>query len=169
MTQTAASPSPEKSAPSGAGANELTQYYTQLIAEHSTDPIAILDATACVEWCNSAYEHVTGYSFEEAVGRTPGEMLSGPKTDREVMREFLRSAFHGRSVRREVVQYRKTGEMYWSEIELTPILNDEDRVSNFLVIARDVSERKTLERERETARETERMRQAERRVLAREA
>lgn len=166
MTQTAASLSSEKSVPTGTEANELTQYYAQLIAEHSTDPIAILDATACVEWCNSAYEHVTGYSFEEAVGRTPGEMLSGPNTDREVMREFLRSAFHGRSVRREVVQYRKTGESYWSEIELTPILNSEDRVSNFLVIARDVSERKALERDRESARETERMRQAERRVLA---
>lgn len=166
MTQPAASLSSEKSVPTGTEANELTQYYAQLIAEHSTDPIAILDATACVEWCNSAYEHVTGYSFEEAVGRTPGEMLSGPNTDREVMREFLRSAFHGRSVRREVVQYRKTGESYWSEIELTPILNSEDRVSNFLVIARDVSERKALERDRESARETERMRQAERRVLA---
>ena len=167
MTQTAVSNSPEKSARSGAEANELTQYYAQLIAEHSTDPIAILDATACVEWCNAAYENVTGYSFEESVGRTPGEMLTGPDTDREVMREFLRSAFHGRSVRREVVQYRKSGESYWSEIELTPILNDDDRVANFLVIARDVSERKTLEREREAARDTERMRQAERRVLAR--
>ena len=93
-------------------------------------------------------------------------MLTGPDTDREVMREFLRAAFHGRSVRREVVQYRKTGESYWSEIELTPILNADDQVSNFLVIARDVSERKALERDRELARETERLRQAERRVLA---
>ena len=139
MTQNAISNSPEESERSSAGANELTQYYAQLIAEHSTDPIAILDATACVEWCNAAYEKVTGYSFEESVGRTPGELLTGPETDREVMRDFLRSAFHGRSVRREVVQYRKSGESYWSEIELTPILNHEDRVSNFLVIARDVS------------------------------
>lgn len=166
MTQTATSESPENAEISRAEANELTQYYAQLIAEHSTDPIAILDAAARVEWCNAAYEQVTGYSFEESLGRTPGEMLTGPDTDREVMREFLRAAFHGRSVRREVVQYRKTGESYWAEIELTPILNADDQVSNFLVIARDVSERKALERDRELARETERLRQAERRVLA---
>lgn len=166
MTQTVASKRPNSSRAQGPESNELTQYYAQLIAEHSTDPIAILDGSACVEWCNTAYEQVTGYSFEETVGRTPGEMLTGPNTDREVMREFLRAGFHGRSVRREVVQYRKSGEAYWAEIELTPILNAKDQVANFLVIARDVSERKALERDRELAQETERSRQAERRVLA---
>lgn len=166
MTNTAVSKSENDSDPSGAEVNELTQYYARLIAEHSTDPIAILDAAARVEWCNAAYEHVTGYSFEESSGRTPGEMLTGPDTDLDAMREFLRAAFHGRSVRREIVQYRKTGEAYWSEIELTPILNNDDQVANFLVIARDVSERKALERDRELARETERLRQAERRVLS---
>lgn len=166
MTQTAARTPPEKSETSRVEANELTQHYARLIAEHSTDPIAILDAAACVEWCNSAYEQATGYTFEETVGRTPGEMLTGPDTDLDVMREFARAGFHGRSIRREVIQYRKSGEFYWAEIELTPILNADEQVTNFLVIARDVSGRKALERDREIARETERLRQAERRVLA---
>ena len=166
MTPTATQLTLNDAAPANANDKQLTEFYAQLIAEHSTDPIAILDAAARVEWINSAYEQVTGYSFEETVGRMPGETLTGPKTDRAALRELMRAGPERRSVRREVVQYRKSGEEYWSEILLTPIMGKNDEISHYLVVARDVSDRKALERDRELARQTELLRQAERRVLS---
>jgi diguanylate cyclase (GGDEF)-like protein/PAS domain S-box-containing protein len=166
MTKTATQTIFDAVEPSGSSNSRMTQFYAQLIAEHSTDPIAILDAAARVEWVNHAYEQVTGYSLEETVGRMPGETLTGPKTDRTVLRELMRAGPERRSIRREVIQYRRSGEEYWSEILLTPIIGDDDEISHYLVVARDVSDRKALERDRELARQTELLRQAERRVLA---
>lgn len=144
----------------------MSQFYAQLIAENSTDPIAILDAQARMEWVNTAYEQATGYAFDECVGKTPGDLLTGPKTDRGTLRDLMRAGSEKRSMRCEVQQYRKSGEVYWAEIILTPILNERSDVTHYLVFARDVTERRTLEHDRQVARENERRRQAERRVLS---
>lgn len=149
-----------------AGAVPLSQFYAQLIAENATDPIAILDSQAKMVWVNTAYETVTGYSAKECIGRTPGDVLTGPETDLGVLRELMRAGPEKRSMQCEIRQYRKSGEAYWAEIILTPIFDEQGHVSHYLVAARDVSERKTLERDRQLARENERLRQAERRVLS---
>lgn len=149
-----------------AGGTSLSHFYAKLIAENCTDPIAILDSRANMEWVNAAYEKTTGYSAKECLGRTPGDLLTGPETDRDVMRQLMRAGPEKRSVQCEVRQYRKTGEAYWADINLTPICDDKGDVSHYLVVARDVSERKMLERDRQLARQNERLRQAERRVLS---
>lgn len=144
----------------------LTEFYAHIIAEHCTDPIAILDSDAKMEWVNGAYEKVTGYSIDECVGRTPGDLLTGAKTDRGALRELMKAGPERRSIRREITQYKKSGEAYWAEIHLTPVFEDTGAISHYLVVARDISDRKTLERDRELARQNELLRQAERRVLA---
>ncbi|MEM7329395.1 MAG: diguanylate cyclase [Pseudomonadota bacterium] len=148
------------------GAAPMSQFYAQLIAENSTDPIAILDAQARMEWVNAAYEAATGYSREECAGKTPGDLLTGPETDRETLRDLMRAGSEKRSMRCEVKQYRKSGVPYWAEIILTPILDEKQEVTHYLVFARDVTERRDLERDRKIARENEQRRQAERRVLS---
>jgi len=148
------------------GATPLSQFYAKLIAENSTDPIAILDSQAKMEWVNAAYERVTGYSAKECIGRVPGDLLSGPETDKNALRELMRAGTEKRTMQCEVRQYRKSGEAYWAEILLTPIFDAKGAISHFLVAARDISERKTLERDRALARQNEKLRQAERRVLS---
>ncbi|MEO0607146.1 MAG: diguanylate cyclase [Pseudomonadota bacterium] len=147
-------------------ARGISQFYAQLIAENSTDAIAVLDAEAKVEWVNASYETITEYSAHECIGKTPGEMLTGPDTDRSALRDLSLAGSQGRALRRELIQYRKSGDRYWAEIVVTPIFNDRDLLTHFLVVARDVTDRKLLEAEREQARLTERARQAERRVLS---
>lgn len=144
----------------------MSQFYAQLIAENSTDPIAILDAQARMEWVNAAYQARTGYSLEECVGKTPGDLLTGPKTDRSTLRDLMRAGVEKRSMQCEVQQYPKSGDPYWAEITLTPILDDRYDLTHYLVVARDVTERRTLEHDRAVARANEKRRQAERRVLA---
>lgn len=144
----------------------ITQIYAQLIAEHSTDAIAILDPEAKMEWVNQPYSDLTGYAFEECVGQVPADLLAGPETSRATLRELMRAGLEKRSMRCELLQYPKSGEPYWAEIILTPIMTGSELVSNYLVFARDVTERRNLERDRELAHQKERLRQAERRVLS---
>ena len=147
-------------------ARGISRFYAQLIAENSTDAIAVLDAEARIEWVNASYEAITEFSAEECIGKPPGEMLTGPDTDRSALRELSLAGSQGRALRRELIQYRKSGDRYWAEIVVTPILDERERLTHYLVVARDVTDRKLLEAEREQARVLERARQAERRVLS---
>lgn len=144
----------------------LNQVYARLIAENSTDAIAILDSDAKTEWVNKTYIDVTGYSFEEWMGKIPADLLVGPLTNRGTLRDLMRAGKEKRSMRCEVQQYPKSGDPYWAEITLTPILSDEGAVSRYLVVARDVTDRRNLERDRELARQREALRQQERRTLS---
>ena len=142
------------------------QFYASLIADNCSDPIAVLAKDASVEWVNAAFIEQTGYTLEECVGRSPGELLTGPTTHRSTLRELMSARDQKRSAKVELKQYKKSGETYWAEISVTPILDDKEKVTHFLAVVRDVTVRKDLERDRELARQNELLRQAERRILS---
>ncbi len=144
----------------------LSRLYAKLIAENSTESIAVTNAEARIEWVNDAYEKMTGYSFDECLGKSTIDLTMGPDTDRMVMRDIASAGAQRRVKRCELIHYRKCGDRYWAESVVTPIVNDDDVLTHFLVVSRDITDRKLLEAEREQARQLDRERQAERRVLS---
>jgi PAS domain S-box-containing protein len=104
---------------------------------------------------NPAFERITGYRADEAVGRTP-EFLRGPGTSGEEIRRINAALAEHEAVRSEILNYRKDGSPLWLEIEgnATTIPGSGDEYYVFL--ERDVTERKKAEealreREREMA------------------
>jgi PAS domain S-box-containing protein len=86
-------------------------------------------------YVNSAFTELTGYSYDEVVGKEPG-LLQGPKTDQSLLhklRETLESdqIFHGKTV-----NYRKDGTEFMMEWKIFPIKNSENRTSHFLAVQR---------------------------------
>ena len=144
----------------------ISTVYARLIAENSTESIAVTNAKAQIEWVNDAYIQMTEYSFEECVGRSTIDLTMGPDTDRTVLRDIARAGEQRVVKRCELIHYRKSGDRYWAESVVTPIFDAKDVLTHFLVVSRDITDRKLLETERTEARERERVRQAERRVLA---
>ena len=166
MTRTAASLANDNREPDLDRTKSITQFYAQLIAENCTDAIAILDSEAKTEWVNSVFEETTGFTLEDCIGRIPGDYLSGPETDRKTLRELRQVASGRESVRKEILQYKKHGGSYWAEVSLTPIVGPDDSLTHLLVVARDISNRRALEVEREEARAKELIRQNERKILS---
>ena len=80
-----------------------------------------------VQWVNPAFTAMCGYSLDELRGKSLGPILQGEKSDRGAIAR-MRSALHARRPCREtLVNYHKDGSAYVVDIEITPILDEEQQ------------------------------------------
>ncbi len=97
-----------------------------------------------IVYVNDAFEKITGYSRQDAIGKTP-RILQGPNTQRAELDRIRRAIEAGRAVRSELLNYRKDGTEFWLELEITPLLDQAGRPAHFVAIERDITERKAQE------------------------
>jgi phosphoserine phosphatase RsbU/P len=111
------------------------------------DCVAVVDASLPeipIIYVNTAFERVTGYSAAEAAGRHYS-FLQGSASD-PVAREKLRIAIlEQRACTVELLNYRKDGKTFLSRICLTPIRDEEGKVTHFLAVQSDITEQKRIE------------------------
>ena len=99
---------------------------------------------ARIVFVNDAFERKTGYTREEAIGQTP-RMLQGFKSQRSQL-DKIRSALRSFApVRAELINYTKTGQEYWIEIDIVPVIDEVRSTTHFVAIQRDITERKQAE------------------------
>ncbi len=95
-------------------------------------------------YINDAYEELTGYSFDEVVGRNC-RLLQGEESDPDAIAE-MRAAIEGDyPVTVELKNYRKDGSEFWNEVTLAPVRNDAGEVVNYVGFQNDVTARKEAE------------------------
>jgi PAS domain S-box-containing protein len=115
-----------------------------LVADRTTNAVVITDPEERIEWVNEGFVRMSGYSLEEVRGRVPGDFMQGPGTDQET-RAHLRDRIRaGEPVKAEILNYTKEGREFWLAIEVQPVRTD-GRLSGFIAIESDITERKTLE------------------------
>ncbi|MEL6235599.1 MAG: EAL domain-containing protein [Pseudomonadota bacterium] len=96
-----------------------------------------------IVFVNDAFTQHTGYTAEEVIGRTP-RMFQGPETDIDEARRMGRELRRWKTVRAEVQNYKKNGELYWSEIVIRPIADETGWYHYWVSVQRDVTERRKL-------------------------
>lgn len=130
----------------------------------STNAIVITDPNRPDDplvYVNPAFERTTGYAAGEAVGRNC-RFLQGEDRDQPALQE-LRAAIHeGRHCTVVLRNYRKDGTLFWNELSVYPVRDEEGRVMHFVGVQNDITERIRTE---EAFSE---MRLAERRRIARD-
>lgn len=95
---------------------------------------------------NQAFTAMTGYTAEEAIGKTP-RMLQGPLTDRATIARLRRNLSSGEMFEGETVNYRKDGTAFHLEWQTSPLRNASGITTHYVAIQRDVTERKQAEEE----------------------
>ncbi|MGQ7297250.1 SpoIIE family protein phosphatase [Quadrisphaera sp. KR29] len=118
------------------------------------------DPDVALAWVNPAFTAVTGYTFEEAVGRNC-RFLQGPGTDPEVRRQLRDAVRAGESITATLLNYRKDGSAFWNQLALSPVRDAEGRVTHVVGIQTDVSGRVAADAERDRALAAERAARAE--------
>ncbi len=113
-----------------------------LIAARTDNAVVLTDAAGLIEWVNEGFTRLTGYALEEVRGRKPGSFLQGPETDAATVQFIHQALARGEGFSVELVNYAKSGRQYWLAIEVQPIRDDQGRITNFMAIETDITERK---------------------------
>lgn len=116
-----------------------------LVASKTTNGIMILDAEGIIEWVNEGFTKLTGYTFAEAVGRTPRSFLTGEETNLLTADRIEKKHNEGKPFSEEMLNYKKSGEKIWLSIDVTPVLDDAGKVIKFIGIQTDITFRKETE------------------------
>ncbi len=102
--------------------------------------IVITDGKGIIEYVNPAFEAVTGYLREEALGKTPGILKSGMH-EKEFYKDLWDIILSGNIYRNIFINRKKNGELYYDECTITPIHNPLNVITHFIATAKDTTER----------------------------
>jgi PAS domain S-box-containing protein len=130
----------------------------------STNSISISDPNqpdGPLVYVNPAFERTTGYATEEVLGRNC-RFLQGEDRDQPALGELRAAIREERHCTVVLRNYRKNGSLFYNELSVYPVRDENDRLMNFVGVQNDITERLRTE---EALRE---IRRAERRRIARD-
>jgi len=120
--------------------------------EQSPEGICITDANGNIEYVNRAFMTSSGYDWEELAGSNP-RLLSSGQTPREIYDEMWATLQAGGVWVGELINRRKNGEIYIESEIISPVRQPDGRITDYLAIKQDITEKKQLQREVEAYRE----------------
>ena len=117
------------------------------VARETTNAVILTDTHGLIEWVNEGFTRITGYSLQEAVGQKPGWLLQCPETDPQTVVNIREALAQRQPCRSEILNRAKDGRMYWLELNIQPISDDNGQHTGFMAIQSEVTERReTLDR-----------------------
>ncbi|MCX7819058.1 MAG: PAS domain S-box protein [Kiritimatiellae bacterium] len=105
--------------------------------------VMITDARGRILWVNAAMCRMSGYSADELIDRTPAILKSG-EHDAEFYHRMWETICAGRVWAGEIRNRRKDGGICVEEMTITPVTDAGGRVTHFVAIKQDVTERMQL-------------------------
>ncbi|MDD9717799.1 ATP-binding protein [Dinoroseobacter sp. PD6] len=128
-------------------AREREARHLAMVAANANDSVIVTDRAGHIEYVNASFTRVTGYTVEEALGRTPAELLNGPNTDTEAIEAILNARRTHEPVRLELINRTKFGKDIWVETNITPMMDSDGNVVGEVAIERDITQAKQREQE----------------------
>lgn len=127
----------------------IAQEYKQLalVASQTSNAVIISNANGNVQWINESFTRMWGYTPDEIIGKAPGELLNGEKTDDETVAYIRKHMQEEKPVTAEVIGYNKKGQASWVNLNVSPVHDDDGMLTNFVTIEVDVTKQKALEEE----------------------
>ncbi len=114
--------------------------------EQNPTGVVITDVDGTLEYMNAACSRISGYQFSEAYtkARSPREIISTEMTEAEFS-AVQAQLMSGKTWSGEMRNQRKDGKMYWEQVTVSPVYDNEGKVTSYLYLRRDVSEQKNAE------------------------
>jgi PAS domain S-box-containing protein len=125
-------------------ARELTNELGRLalVAKHTSNAVIVTDAQRRITWVNDGFVRISGYTAEEAIGRSPGELLQADTTDRAVIASLGAALNAGEPVRCELLNRHKSGAEYWIDIDVQPMRAPDGTLLGFMAVESDITDMK---------------------------
>jgi PAS domain S-box-containing protein len=125
---------------------EITEGKFRLLnraVEQSPVSILITDNTGIIEYVNPKFTQITGFTSEEAIGKTPAILKSGHHSD--VFYKHLWERINsGHDWYGEMMNKKKSGEFYWENVLISPMTDENSTITHFVGIKEDITEKKAM-------------------------
>gem|GEM_PF-634913 len=112
--------------------------------EATQSAVVVTDTTGMVQWVNPAFTLLTGYERSEIIGKTPRLLKSGHQPI-EFYKAMWDTILRGEVWRGELINRRKDGSEYCEEMSITPLIQSDGKITNFIALKQDITERKQTE------------------------
>jgi len=112
--------------------------------EQAAESVVITDRDGTIQYVNPAFESITGYGRQEAVGQNPRTLKSG-KHRNEFYADLWNTIANGKVWRGHFINKNKNGSLYEEEATISPIKNTSGEIINYVAVKRDVTEEIKLE------------------------
>ncbi len=112
--------------------------------EQNPASIVITDPKGNIEYVNKKFCDLTGYSFEEVIGKNP-RILKSDTTKKEYAEDLWHTILKGKEWSGTLRNVKKNGEFYWESALIAPIMNEENQITHFLAVKEDITERKLMD------------------------
>jgi len=113
--------------------------------EQSPNTIVITDTDMRVDYVNSRFTETTGYAVEEALTQNPALITTGD-LEGAPLRRLVETLRTGGEWRGEYRNHKKNGEQFWESATIAPLRTEEGRVTHYVWVKEDITERKRAER-----------------------
>ena len=95
--------------------------------------VIVTDPMQRILWTSCGFARMTGYSYCEAYGRKPS-FLQGPATEERVRAEIREALSSQRAFEGDIINYRKSGELYTCSVQIRPVFDRDDRLVHFIAL-----------------------------------
>jgi len=112
--------------------------------EQSASSIVITDYDGHIRYVNPAFTRVTGYEAGEVLGKKPSLLQSGVQS-RELYKEMWQTIISGRVWRGRFCNRKKDGTLYWEDVIIAPVRDEQDRISHFVAVKNDITDKVRIE------------------------
>ncbi|MEG3617936.1 DAHL domain-containing protein [Magnetovibrio sp. PR-2] len=109
--------------------------------EQSPASVMITDTYGHISYINPKFERVSGYSYTEAVGQKANLLSSGEKSPTEYA-NLWQTISNGEEWRGEFHNKRKDGTLFWEYASISPVKDEHGKITHFLAVKEDITERK---------------------------
>ncbi len=114
------------------------------IATKTHNSVIITDANGNIEWVNEGFCKKTGFHFKDCIGETPF-YLSKEYNYAGFDKRIINTIKSGKKFTGETVSYKKNGSIYWLHLDVSPVFNNDQELTNYVIIETDISDKKATE------------------------
>jgi PAS domain S-box-containing protein len=112
----------------------------------SGEVMFMTDRNGTITFVNSEFEKLYGYAASEVVGRVTPRILTSGLADRATYASFWEALWRGEVVRTEFTNRTKSGVLLHMEGSANPIRGEDNEITGFLAVQRDVTSRNEADR-----------------------
>ncbi|MDG4549705.1 MAG: EAL domain-containing protein [Candidatus Contendobacter sp.] len=126
--------------------NEERQRLAETVFQTAASAIMVTDPTGIVQSVNPAFTTITGYSGDEAIGKTPS-LLKSDRHDAQFYAGFWGALAETGHWSGEMWQRRKNGQIYPAWVSVKAVRDADGQVVQYVAFFSDITERKLAEQE----------------------